>query len=106
MGRARLVGVCGRYASGRDPRDLAGLFGVDRIDPVDEAADAAGNSDAPTAGDLPPDWNIAPTKSVYAVLERSDRGRSAARPVRRLRPVRWGLVPSWAASPKKWARRA
>ena len=101
-----MVGVCGRYASGRDPRDLAGLFGVDRIDPVDEAADGAGNSDAPAAGDLPPDWNIAPTKSVYAVLERTDRGQPAARPVRRLRPVRWGLVPSWAASPKKWARRA
>jgi putative SOS response-associated peptidase YedK len=95
-----VVGVCGRYASGRDPRDLAGLFGVDRIDPVDEAADGAGNSDAPAAGDLPPDWNIAPTKSVYAVLERTDRGQPAARPVRRLRPVRWGLVPSWAASPK------
>lgn len=43
---------------------------------------------------LEPDWNVAPTKEVYAVLERpakEDRPQQ-----RQLRALRWGLVPSWA----------
>ena len=96
-----MVGVCGRYASGRDPRDLAGRFGVDAIDPVvDEATEAGAEPGARPAGALPPDWNVAPTKTVYAVLARVPRNDPAGRPVRRLRPVRWGLVPSWAPSPR------
>ena len=49
---------------------------------------------------LAPDWNIAPTKPVYAVLERpvKDRGGAVGGPVRQLRALRWGLVPSWAKS--------
>lgn len=68
---------------------------------------------------LAPDYNVAPTKPVYAVMSRQDRqpreapqerqtaesgqaradsdtSASAARAVRELRVVRWGLVPSWA----------
>jgi hypothetical protein len=97
-----VVGVCGRYASGGDPRDLAGRFGVDAIDPVvvDEATEAGAEPGARPAGALRPDWNVAPTKTVYAVLTRVTRNDPAGRPVRRLRPVRWGLVPSWAPSPR------
>lgn len=55
---------------------------------------------------LPPDYNVAPTKEVYAVLDRRPRapdehGRDGAEgeAVRQLRTLRWGLVPSWAKDP-------
>lgn len=53
---------------------------------------------------LAPDWNIAPTVDVHAVLERPLKGAEAAAyppgmPVRQLRPLTWGLVPSWSKSP-------
>ncbi|MFF2926788.1 SOS response-associated peptidase [Streptomyces celluloflavus] len=81
--------MCGRYAASRSPEDLVGLFGVQRWEPTETLA---------------PDWNIAPTKNVHAVLERPLKGAAAAefppgRPVRQLRALKWGLVPSWSASP-------
>jgi len=72
--------VCGRYASSRDARDLAGAFEVE--EPAEEA--------------LPPSWNVAPTDPVWAVLERDG--------TRRLKVLRWGLVPSWAKDAKGAAR--
>ncbi|WTW97233.1 SOS response-associated peptidase [Streptomycetaceae bacterium NBC_01309] len=82
--------MCGRYASTQQPDDLIELFEIEKIkDDVREDA-------------LPPDWNIAPTKQVYAVLERAaDR---EGPPVRQLRTLRWGLVPSWAKSPDMGAK--
>lgn len=74
--------MCGRYASSRSPEDLAEEFEV--LDPRLERA-------------LPPDYNVAPTDEVYAVLERPPKGETE--PVRQLRVVRWGLVPSWAKDP-------
>lgn len=60
--------------------------------------------------DLPriaPDYNVAPTKEVYAVLSRpprqvdGDGGASVTLPAeRQLRVLTWGLVPSWAKDPK------
>ncbi len=74
--------MCGRYASSRKPEDLVEEFEVDRI-----AVDVA----------LPPDYNVAPTKEVYAVLDRLPKDApDDATPERRLSVVRWGLVPSWA----------
>jgi putative SOS response-associated peptidase YedK len=126
--------MCGRYASARNRQELLEEFQVER-DRVTES--------------LAPDYNVAPTKPVYAVLTRRERalrepgaeepasperspadpspaqsspaqsgaeqsgaeqssaaqssaaGSSAATspdtdPVRELRIVRWGLVPSWA----------
>ncbi|MFE4257856.1 SOS response-associated peptidase [Streptomyces sp. NPDC056883] len=73
--------MCGRYASSRAPEDLAGLFDA-RLDPGRE---------------LGPSWNVAPTDEVWAVLERADRDTGELG--RQLRPVRWGLVPSWAKDP-------
>lgn len=68
--------MCGRYASARSVDDITGAFGI-----------ASGDVD----DDLPAaDWNVAPTKTVPAVLAR------AGRPV--LTPLRWGLVPAWAPS--------
>ncbi|MDN3297974.1 SOS response-associated peptidase [Streptomyces ficellus] len=83
--------MCGRYAASRRPEDLTGLFHVEKWDPKET---------------LPPDWNVAPTKEVYAVLERplKDKDADPHRPVRQLRTLKWGLVPSWSKSPEGAAR--
>ncbi|MFI1376742.1 SOS response-associated peptidase [Streptomyces longwoodensis] len=83
--------MCGRYASTRSPQDLVRLFGVTDWRP-DET--------------LEPSWNVAPTDDVWAVLERAPRGaQEDTAPVeRQLRPLRWGLVPSWAKDVKVGAR--
>ncbi|MGH3335727.1 MAG: SOS response-associated peptidase, partial [Nocardioides sp.] len=80
--------MCGRYASSRRPADLIEEFEV-----------VADRTPAP----LEPDFNVAPTKEVYAVLERRPRppdgSESREPPERQLRVLRWGLVPSWAKDP-------
>jgi putative SOS response-associated peptidase YedK len=76
--------MCGRYAASRGAEDLVRLFEVEKWEP-EEA--------------LVPDWNVAPTKQVYAVLDRPLKGADDPRPVRQLRPLKWGLVPGWAKSP-------
>ncbi|HEY3013567.1 MAG TPA: SOS response-associated peptidase [Nocardioides sp.] len=76
--------MCGRYASSRRPEDLIEEFEV--TDP---------RVDTP----LLPDYNVAPTKEVYAVMERPPRDDKTAPPARQLRVLRWGLVPSWAKDP-------
>ncbi|OII67029.1 MULTISPECIES: SOS response-associated peptidase [unclassified Streptomyces] len=81
--------MCGRYAASRKPEDLVDIFGIRRWEP-EEA--------------LEPDWNVAPTKEVYAVLDRPLKDAESPRPVRQLRILRWGLVPSWAKSPEGAAR--
>src|SRR5690349_10132271 len=72
-------GMCGRYAVSQSPDELADEFGVDRIDVRER---------------LEPDWNVAPSKDVYAVLTRRRHGEPGTE--RRLRTLKWGLVPSWA----------
>jgi putative SOS response-associated peptidase YedK len=85
--------MCGRYASSRGPDDLVPEFGIRLVQP-----------------ELPfePDYNVAPTKNVPAVLQRSPRRRDGTdeppAPVRQLRMVRWGLVPSWAPNPSVGSR--
>lgn len=85
--------MCGRYASSRSPEDLAEEFDI-----VDVRLERA----------LPASWNVAPTDEVYAVMERTPRHAgdddSVAAPVRQLRSVRWGLVPSWAKDPSIGSR--
>lgn len=81
--------MCGRYVSARSPQDLVAQFEVTRWDP-EEAEDVSAS------------WNVAPTDEVWAVLERPDH--TSGEVVRRLRPLRWGLVPSWAKDPKIGAR--
>ena len=56
---------------------------------------------------LEPDYNVAPTKEVYAVLERPPRARPATtepRRERQLRVLTWGLVPFWAKDPSIGSR--
>src|SRR5690606_19027823 len=80
----RLLTMCGRYAVSYDPEELRDAFGVDEID-----------------DDLPgPSWNVAPTDQVPVVMERVIDDR----PVRKLRPLHWGLVPSWAKDPSIGSR--
>ncbi|QDP97131.1 SOS response-associated peptidase [Microlunatus elymi] len=72
--------MCGRYASSATPEELAEEFEVDDI-----------------VGVLPgADYNVAPTVEVPAVLERKAHETNDVR--RRLTPLTWGLVPSWAKS--------
>ncbi|MFJ3756726.1 SOS response-associated peptidase [Streptomyces sp. NPDC090080] len=81
--------MCGRYASSRGPEDLAQIFEVEKWEPEET---------------LEPDYNVAPTKQVYAVLDRPLKDADDRRPVRQLRRLKWGLVPSWAKSPEGGAR--
>ena len=78
--------MCGRYASTASPTQLAEEFEVDDV-----------------LDGLPgPDYNVAPTVAVPAVFERRVRQADAAGSAgsgevrRRLAPLVWGLVPSWA----------
>ena len=77
--------MCGRYASSRRPEDLAEEFEIDR-------ATLAETVTRP----LDPDFNVAPTKPVYAVVSRP---AAEEQPERQLRVLRWGLVPFWAKDP-------
>ncbi|MEZ5159014.1 MAG: SOS response-associated peptidase [Candidatus Nanopelagicales bacterium] len=72
--------MCGRYAAAKDVASLVEEFEVAR--PPDE--------------NLPADYNVAPSKPVYMVVDReTDDGVQ-----RQLRIAKWGLVPSWAKDPK------
>jgi putative SOS response-associated peptidase YedK len=78
--------MCGRYASSASPTRLAEEFEVDDI-----------------FADLPgPDYNVAPTVAVPAVFERRVKDSGDVR--RRLAPLVWGLVPSWAKDPSIGSR--
>jgi putative SOS response-associated peptidase YedK len=73
--------MCGRFVSARKRAELLEEFAVQR--------DAV-------AADREPDYNVAPTKRIYTVLDHRDE--------RELRLVRWGLVPSWAKDTKGGSR--
>src|SRR3954447_4823873 len=99
--------VCGRDASSRRPEDMVEVF------EVEETAGQGPGTDPAAAS---PDFNVAPTRQAPVVLERLPRPAeggpdpssfdpsssalasdpSAPEPVRWLRLLRWGLIPSWA----------
>ncbi|HEV3381233.1 MAG TPA: SOS response-associated peptidase [Trebonia sp.] len=80
--------MCGRFVSARKRLELLEEFAVERdLVPADRDPDHA-------------DYNVAPTKRIYAVLDRVEEGK----PQRELRLVRWGLVPSWAKDASVGAR--
>ncbi len=76
--------MCGRYASSRKPEDL-----IEEFEVVDSRVQQP----------LEADYNVAPTKEVYAVVQRPPSRDSDEPPQRQLRTLRWGLVPSWAKDP-------
>jgi putative SOS response-associated peptidase YedK len=100
--------MCGRFVSARKRLELLEEFAVER----DRVAD-----------DRNPDYNVTPTKRIYAVMERAERAGEAGKaagedrkadvkplnedgagPRRELMLLRWGLVPSWAKDDKVGAR--
>jgi putative SOS response-associated peptidase YedK len=98
--------MCGRFVSARKRLELLEEFAATR--------DAV-------AADRDPDYNVAPTKRIYTVLERNPdvrynrasppdvpSGGTGGRPPggqqRELRLVRWGLVPNWAKDTSGGAR--
>jgi putative SOS response-associated peptidase YedK len=84
--------VCGRYGASWGVDDLVAEFEIDSVD-------------LPDGDRLTADWNVAPTKPVYAVLTRRQKEGPAEEPAtRRLVVLRWGLVPFWAKDPKVGAR--
>jgi putative SOS response-associated peptidase YedK len=77
--------MCGRYAASKHADALVEEFEVEET-LVDE--------------ELAEDFNVAPTKNVYAVLTRRKKDEADDAPAhRQLRVLRWGLVPSWAKDP-------
>jgi len=66
--------MCGRFAFYSPAEAVTRLFGAE------------------SATDMPPRFNIAPTQAV-PVVRREEDG------VRRMRALRWGLVPFWAKDP-------
>nr|WP_296773676.1 SOS response-associated peptidase [Rhodococcus sp. (in: high G+C Gram-positive bacteria)] len=80
--------MCGRYASTKTDSDLRAVFDI-----------------AETVGEeLAPSYNVAPTQTVRAVLERAPKDEPDSDAVRQLRSVRWGLIPSWAKDVKIGSR--
>jgi len=99
--------VCGRYASSRRPEDLVEEFEIEFL------TGPGPGEDPSSAG---PDYNVAPTTAAPVVLERRPRQEDVVpepaeaevepevepgvaaevEPVRWLRLLTWGLVPSWA----------
>lgn len=71
--------MCGRYAASADPDELVQEYRLDEV--TEEGARAC-----------VPQYNIAPTDTVPAIVERA----AEAGPVRKLVGLRWGLVPSWS----------
>jgi putative SOS response-associated peptidase YedK len=76
--------MCGRYAAAKDPAALVEEFEVE----------------AAPAEVLGPDFNVAPTKKVYVVVDRTHEELVE----RALVIARWGLVPSWAKDPSIGSR--
>ncbi|MDI9917132.1 SOS response-associated peptidase [Rhodococcus sp. IEGM 1379] len=73
--------MCGRYATTADPASLA--VELDALDETDHSSEAS------------TDFNVAPTTTVLTVVERHDRDNPDSDAVKRIRQMRWGLVPSW-----------
>ncbi len=75
--------MCGRFVSARKRLELLEEFSIER----DRVPDGPEPEPAP-------DYNVAPTKRIFAVIERPARDDEPQ--ARELRVVRWGLVPFWA----------
>lgn len=107
--------MCGRYAATADPDELIEAFEVDLDATAETSRSVLVNPQDPPVGT--PDYNMAPSKQAPVILTRTPRspeatsGRAsegstgnasegATDPVRQLRLLTWGLVPSWAKDPK------
>lgn len=74
--------MCGRFAVTIDPALLA-----EQIDALNEV---------PADADPGPNYNVAPTDGIATVVSRHTEANGPRdRPTRRVRLMRWGLVPPW-----------
>lgn len=87
--------MCGRYASSADPDDLIEAFEIDHNAMAEPTRSLLVKPQQPPPG--APDFNVAPSKAVPIVLER-EAGE------RQLRPLTWGLVPSWSKDARAGVR--
>ena len=76
--------MCGRFAVTTDPALLA-----EKIQAIDESTSASKGKDA--SG---PNYNVAPTTTISTVVKRHSEPDDES--TRRVRLMRWGLVPPWA----------
>lgn len=91
--------MCGRYAASANPDELIEEFEIGLDATGEPSRSTLVNPQDPPAGT--PDYNMAPSKLAPVVLTRAPRGEDeSADPVRQLRLLSWGLVPSWAKDPK------
>jgi len=90
--------MCGRYAASFSPDDLVEDFEIEEDDTGERSRSLLAKPQDPPPG--APDWNVAPSKQAPVVLTRRPRDREDADPVRQLRLLTWGLVPSWAKDTK------
>lgn len=67
--------MCGRYTLSMTPAEVLAALRC-----------------AGPAPDQPPRWNVSPTQAVIVAVLTNERER-------RLRPMRWGLIPRWAKDP-------
>lgn len=94
--------MCGRYAATANPDELVLEFEVDDDRSSEPGRSVLVNPQEPPPGR--PDHNVAPTKQAPIVLSRAPREDREASPVRQLRLLTWGLVPSWSKDPRGGAR--
>ena len=67
--------MCGRYTLKTPVDTLVEQFGIDKY-----------------PSSIAPSYNIAPTQEVAAVIAEDEK--------RKLRMLKWGLIPSWADDPR------
>lgn len=79
--------MCGRYAASANPDELVETYEIDEVTPDGREASR-------------PRFNLAPTDSLPAILERTRDDETA----RTLVGLRWGLVPSWSKDASGAAR--
>ncbi|MCF8606908.1 SOS response-associated peptidase [Gordonia sp. HY442] len=82
--------MCGRYAVTTDPARLAA-----EIDARNEVSEADADEKFSTGN-----YNVAPTTTVMTVVDRHSR-EPESDVERRVRAMRWGLVPPWTKAPSK-----
>jgi putative SOS response-associated peptidase YedK len=75
--------MCGRFAVTTDPALLA-----EKIKALDETAAATDGGGSPQ-----PNFNVAPTTTITSVVKRHAEPDDES--TRRLRTMRWGLIPPW-----------
>ncbi len=109
--------MCGRYAATANPDELVEEMEVEQDRTAERTRSLLATPQDPPPGE--PDYNMAPTKQAPVVLTRVPKpaagtgadaasgagspeasGRHTDEPMRQLRMLSWGLVPSWAKDTK------